>query len=81
MDGSTARTICSLNDQRARLEQEKRQALLAQAEMAHELALLRNMRSEIIGCLLERRRNHKAETSVRHTVGRIARIIRNERTR
>lgn len=77
MDGNTARTILSLNDQRDRLQEEKRQALLAQAEMTHELNMLRHMRSQIVGTLLERNRNRGTEKSARHTVSKIARIIRN----
>lgn len=77
MDGSTARTILSLNDQRDRLEAEKRQALLAQAEMAHELNMLRHMRREILSTLLERRKDRGTDKSARHTVSKIARIIRN----
>ena len=77
MDGSTARTILSLNDQRDRLEAEKRQALLAQAEMTHELNMLRHMRRQIVGTLLERRKDRGTDKSARHTVSKIARIIRN----
>jgi len=76
MDGSTARTILSLNDERDRLMREKYQALLAQAEMKHELNMLRDMRYQITGCLLDGRSNKNA----RHTVAKVHRIIRNTRT-
>ena len=77
MDGSTARTILSLNDQRDRAEKEKHEALLAQAEMSHELNMLRHMRHQIIVCLLDRRKDRGTEQSARHTVSKIARIVRN----
>lgn len=77
MDQSTARTILNLNAQRNRLEEEKRQALLAQAEMEHELRMLRHMRRQILDCVLEPRKNRKTEQFARHTVARVARILRN----
>lgn len=80
MDGSTARTILSLNDQRDRLETEKRQALLAQAEMEHELRILRAMKREITDCLRDRRiigPNRNTPKDCHHTIGQIARIVRN----
>lgn len=80
MDGNTARTILSLNDQRNRLESEKKAAVLAQAEMEHELRLLRCMRQQIVDCLLEPRRNRKTEQGARHTVARVARIVRSTAT-
>lgn len=55
MDGNTARTILSLNDQRDKAEASKRQALLELAEMKHELQVLRHMKREILVCLLDRR--------------------------
>ncbi|MCK7542927.1 hypothetical protein MLC59_01920 [Marinobacter bryozoorum] len=81
MDQSAARTILTLNAQRNRLEDEKRQALLAQAEMEHELRMLRHMRQEILYCLLEPRKNRKTEQGARHTVARVARILRNTNQR
>lgn len=81
MDGSTARTILSLNDHRDRLEADKQQALLELAEMKHELTLLRHMKREILVCLLDRRlplsKRPGASASCQHTIGRIARIVRN----
>lgn len=77
MEASIARTILSLNEQRNRLEAEKHQALLAQAEMEHELRMLRSMRQQILGCLLEPRKNRKTEQGARNTVSRVARILRN----
>lgn len=77
MEASIARTILSLNEQRNRLEAEKHQALLDQAEMEHELRMLRSMRQQILGCLLEPRKNRKTEQGARHTVARVARILRN----
>lgn len=77
MDTVTARTILNLNAQRNRLEAEKQQALLSQAEMEHELRMLRHMRQEILDCLLEPRKNRKTEQGARHTVARVARILRN----
>lgn len=80
MDGSTARTIISLNDQRDKAEASKREALLELAEMKHELRILRHMKREILVCLLDRRMPmHKrpdSADSCRHTVSRIARIVR-----
>lgn len=77
MDSSTARTILSLNDQRDQLQREKHLVLLEQAEMEHELRVLRHMRREILDCLLEPRKNRKTEQGARHTVARVARIVRN----
>lgn len=80
MDGNTARTILSLNDQRDKAEASKREALLELAEMKHELQILRHMKREILVCLLDRRMPmHKqpdSAASCRHTVSRIARIVR-----
>ena len=76
MDGAAAETIIKLNDQRNRLEAEKRQALLAQAEMQHELNMLRHMRYQIAGCLLDRRSNGNTA----HTLAKVSRIIINSRT-
>lgn len=81
MEGSTARTILSLNDQRDQLQREKHQVLLEQAEMEHELRMLRHMRQEILDCLLEPRKNRKTEQGARHTVARVARILRNTNQR
>lgn len=77
MNDSTARTILSLDERRIRAKQEKQAALLELAEMNHELNMLRYMRSQIVGSLLERNRNRGTEKSARHTVSKIARIIRN----
>jgi len=77
MDGSTARTILSLNAQRNRLEEERQASLRAQAEMEHELKMLRHMRQEIVDCLLEPRADRNTLAGARHTVARVARIIRN----
>lgn len=83
MNGIDARTILSLNDQRDQAEADKRQALLELAEMKHELTLLRHMKREILVCLLDRRlpmnRRPGSSASCQHTIGRIARIIRNAR--
>lgn len=76
MNDSTARTILSLDERRIRAEQEKRSALLELAEMNHELNMLRHMRLQIVDCLLERKRGHGTDKNARHTVSKIARIIR-----
>ena len=80
MDGNTARTILSLNDQRDKAEASKREALLELAEMKHELQFLRHMKREILVCLLDRRLPHYqrdgSSPSCHHTVSRIARIVR-----
>jgi len=81
MDGNTARTILSLNDQRDKAEAGRREALLELAEMQHELRILRHMKREILVCLLDRRvAMHKrpgSSASCQHTVSKIARIVRN----
>lgn len=75
MNAIDARTILSLNDQRNRAEAGQREALLAQAEMEHELRALRHMKREITDCLLDRRTSKPG--NCHHTIGKIARIIRN----
>ncbi len=77
MNGSTTRTILSLDERRIRAEKEKQEALLELAEMTHELNMLRHMRRQIVGTLLERRKDRGTDKSARHTVSKIARIIRN----
>jgi len=77
MGNSAARTIRFLQDDRQRLELEKRLALLGQAELQHELNMLRHMRYQITGCLLDRRTNGNAD----HALAQIARVIRNSRDR
>lgn len=81
MNGLDARTVISLSDKRNQAEADKRQALLELAEMKHELTLLRHMKREILVCLLDRRlplsKRPEASASCQHTIGRIARIVRN----
>lgn len=81
MNGIDARTVISLSDKRDQAEADKRQALLELAEMKHELTLLRHMKREILVCLLDRRlpmsKRPGASASCRHTVSKIARIVRN----
>lgn len=81
MNGIDARTVISLSDKRNQAEADKRQALLELAEMEHELTLLRHMKREILVCLLDRRlppsKRPGASASCQHTIGRIARIVRN----
>lgn len=76
MGNSAARTIRFLQDDRQRIETEKRAALLRQAELEHELNMLRHMRYQITGCLLDRRTNGSAD----HTLAKVSRVIRNTRT-
>jgi len=76
MGNSAARTIRFLQDDRQRIEGEKRAALLRVAELEHELNMLRHMRYEITGCLLDRRTNG----SRAHTLAKVSRIIINSRT-
>lgn len=81
MNGIDARTVISLSDKRNQAEADKRQALLELAEMKHELTLLRHMKREILVRLLDRRlplsKRPGASASCQHTIGRIARIVRN----
>ena len=81
MNGIDARTVISLSDKRNQAEADKRQALLELAEMKHELTLLRHMKREILVRLLDRRlplsKRPGASDSCQHTIGRIARIVRN----
>jgi hypothetical protein len=76
MGNSAARTIRYLQDDRQRIEAEKRAALLRVAELEHELSMLRHMRYQITGCLLDRRTNGNAD----HTLAQVSRVIRNTRT-
>ncbi len=80
MSRSATNTILSLDAQRRLLQEEKQQILLDQAEMEHELKVLRHMRAEIVGALLERKRNRDSDKGARHTIARVARIIRNTDT-
>ena len=81
MNGADARTILSLDERRAKAEAGRQEALLELAEMKHELQLLRNMKREILACLLDRRlpigQHPESSASCHHTIGQIARIIRN----
>ncbi|MDY6799365.1 MAG: hypothetical protein SVX28_11685 [Pseudomonadota bacterium] len=84
MDNSAAKTILSLDERRATAEQGRQQALLELAELRHELTLLRHMRAEIVQCLTDRRaplnRQPGNDRNCRHTLSKIARIVRNGRT-
>lgn len=75
MGNSAARTIRFLQEDRKRIEAEKRAALLRVAELEHELRMLRHLRYEITGCLLDRRSNGNTT----HTLAKVSRIIINSR--
>lgn len=68
---TAASTILQLQRQRDKAEYEKRQALLDQAEMQHELNMLRAMRSDIASCLTDRRIVSNA-----NRINKVARIVR-----
>ena len=81
MNAISTRTILSLDDRRAKAEASRQEALLELSELKHELQMLRSMKREILVCLLDRRLSlglcPESSASCRHTVSRIARIIRN----
>lgn len=70
---TAARTILQLQEQLAASERERRKSLLAQAEMEHELNMLRAMRRDITRCVTAKVRMPNPE----HRVNRVARILRN----
>lgn len=81
MSECAARTILSLNDKRDEAIREKQSVMLELAQVKHHLNMLKHMKYEIEGCLLEYRRPSKTHpdsaSACRHALSRIERILRN----